>query len=193
MTPLEHVMARVAAPDPNGCRLWTMALNNRGQPTGRVAKGKSGSVRKMVYEATRGVQLVDDMYRVTTTCGVAACLEPAHLALKPYHDYETRFWGYVVKADGDGCWTWSASHDEHGYAAFTVKGRTKRAHRIAYELENGPIVGPGHGVDAAVIMHLCDNPGCVRPSHLQLGTNLANMRDMIAKGRAGWQKARNVS
>lgn len=65
-----------------------------------------------------------------------------------------------------------------GYAQFTINGKHRRAHRISYILANGPIP------DGIFICHKCDNPKCVRASHLFAGDALSNMRDMIKKGRA---------
>lgn len=84
-----------------------------------------------------------------------------------------RFWAKVDRS-GD-CWVWKGLLDEHGYGMFTHT----RTHRVAWELEKGPIpVG-------MLVCHHCDNPPCVRPSHLFLGTQKNNMQDMHAKERAG--------
>ena len=90
-----------------------------------------------------------------------------------------RFWTKVQK--GDGCWEWMASKDTKGYGQFWVEGATHpwKAHRVAYLLEYG--VNP----DKQFVCHRCDNPACVRPDHLFLGTHIDNMQDMKRKGRAG--------
>lgn len=85
-----------------------------------------------------------------------------------------RFWSHV-DTSGD-CWIWTAARFERGYGAFSIKGHNVRAHRYAYEITYGP---PGN----LEVCHRCDNPSCVRPDHLFLGTNADNMRDMYAKGR----------
>lgn len=75
------------------------------------------------------------------------------------------------------CWEWVASGDSDGYGQLMVGKRMKKAHRVAWELANGPIP------DGSFVCHHCDNPSCVRPSHLFLGSNSENMRDMVRKGR----------
>lgn len=93
---------------------------------------------------------------------------------------ERRFWDKVDKIPG-GCWLWTASTRHKGYGAFVYRrdGKTVngRAHRYSYELHVGPIP------DGLMVLHSCDTPACVNPSHLFLGTNTDNVRDMIAKDR----------
>lgn len=75
-----------------------------------------------------------------------------------------------------GCWIWHGSTVSNGYGTLSV-GRTKLAHRYAYETFVGPI---GQGLDCC---HKCDNRKCVNPWHLFLGTRRDNMRDCVAKNR----------
>lgn len=88
-----------------------------------------------------------------------------------------RFWEKVDKS-GD-CWVWTACRHRYGYGKFIVKKGTNPvgAHRLSYEFEVGPIP------ENLCVLHKCDNPPCVRPSHLFLGTKSDNARDMFAKGR----------
>lgn len=88
-----------------------------------------------------------------------------------------RLWSKVHKHPGDGCWEWTAANDGRGYGHINVGGVILKAYRVAYELENGPIPS---GVE---ICHKCDNPKCVRPSHLFEGTHRENMIDGAIKGR----------
>lgn len=76
-----------------------------------------------------------------------------------------------------GCWVWMGARDQAGYGAVKVDGRMRRAARVAWELAYGPIPA---GLN---ILHSCDNPPCVRPDHLMIGTQRANIQDMLAKGR----------
>jgi hypothetical protein len=91
-----------------------------------------------------------------------------------------RFWPKVATAAGDGCWLWTGKKHQHGYGLLRA-GRQNdsylRAHRVAWEIINGPIP-PG-----LCVLHRCDVPACVRPDHLFLGTQTDNNRDKHAKGR----------
>ena len=81
---------------------------------------------------------------------------------------------------GDGCWEWTASKTRGGYGQISIGGhsaRPVRAHRAVYETLIGPIPPD------ALLCHQCDNPGCVRPDHMFIGTQYDNMRDARDKGR----------
>ncbi len=92
-----------------------------------------------------------------------------------------RFWSKVENSSGASCWQWLGIVDRYGYGRFYVKGEEKRtgAHRTAWLLCRGPVP---KGMN---VLHRCDNPGCVNPGHLFLGTQEDNMHDMDAKGRRG--------
>lgn len=78
----------------------------------------------------------------------------------------------------ESCWTWTGKTDKSGYGVFYKDGGDFRAHRVAYAIGNG--VGPG----TMFVCHRCDNPRCVRPDHLFLGSNRENTADRHAKGRS---------
>lgn len=81
------------------------------------------------------------------------------------------FWSYVYKPSKRECWVWTGKRNRDGYGLW---GR-KYAHRASMEIDGQP---PGK----AFVLHRCDNPPCVNPTHLYLGTPQDNMRDAIARG-----------
>lgn len=88
-----------------------------------------------------------------------------------------RFWSRVMKGNETECWKWTASAYGDGYGHFRLKGCPSGAHRFSYYLKNGDF-------DRRLfVLHKCDNPRCVNPAHLFLGTSQDNIRDCVAKGR----------
>lgn len=89
------------------------------------------------------------------------------------------FWDRVnISSDPDGCWEWAAGvRGRDGRGCLTWNGRTEAAYRVAWIITNGPIP------DEMWVCHACDNPPCVRPDHLFLGTPRDNTQDMWTKGR----------
>ena len=93
-----------------------------------------------------------------------------------------------------GCWQWTGPLSKQGYGHFSKIesgkgfGRGTAAHRFSYELFKGPIL-PG-----LFVLHSCDNPACVNPAHLDVGTQKTNMRDCVSRGRfRGFWKAKRGS
>lgn len=94
---------------------------------------------------------------------------------------EERFWAKVNKTES--CWLWTGFLDKDGYGFIRqggAKGKMVRAHRFSWELTNGKIE------EGMKVLHNCpggDNPSCVNPNHLFLGTQQDNIADMVIKGR----------
>lgn len=102
-------------------------------------------------------------------------------------EYADRFWAKVAKSDG--CWEWTAAL-RNGYGVISAGGHSGPAlyaHRASWVLHFGPIPSGMH------VLHHCDNPRCVRPGHLFLGTQRDNLVDMREKGRGRVPTARSGS
>lgn len=93
-----------------------------------------------------------------------------------------RFWSKVsVTSKDSDCWEWTASKEEKGYGRFRMPGPDRKnwaAHRVAYMICNGRLPA-----DGLLVRHSCDNPSCVNPFHLEVGTASDNMQDMVSRGR----------
>jgi hypothetical protein len=94
-----------------------------------------------------------------------------------------RFWSKVDKErsntfyNGERCWEWTAVRLKFGYGKINIIGKTVSTHRFSWIINNGEIP------DKLNVLHHCDNPCCIRISHLFLGTNQDNSNDMVLKGR----------
>ncbi len=89
---------------------------------------------------------------------------------------KARFWSKVHRTTR-WCWLWDAGCGKDGYGMFWLRGTTRQAHRVVWEWLFGPIP------KGKCVLHKCDNPPCVNPMHLFLGTHRLNMKDRNRKGR----------
>lgn len=97
-----------------------------------------------------------------------------------YPPIEQRLFGRAARAES-GCLEFQGYVSKFGYGFLKLRGRLERAHRVAWMLTHGPIP------DGLCVCHRCDNPRCIEPTHLFLGTVAENNRDRHAKGRTrGW-------
>jgi hypothetical protein len=90
---------------------------------------------------------------------------------------ETQSPALTIRPLGTIKWPWTGVRNSDGYGHLQWQDRPISAHRLAWEVANGPIPRGGH------ILHRCDVRACVNPAHLRLGNHTDNMRDMAAKGR----------
>ncbi len=99
---------------------------------------------------------------------------------------EKRFWKHVDKKLDHECWNWIGYHNHNGYGSIKVNKKLIRVHRFSWVLHNGKIPN-----ETPCVLHYCDNPKCVNPGHLFLGTQYDNVHDMISKNRANNLKGEN--
>ena len=103
----------------------------------------------------------------------------AHRSIPPLSPQdEKRFWNKVQKGKPDECWEWRAGRISAGYGEFVIGNHVFRAHRVAWVLANKQPIPGGF-----CVLHRCDNPPCVAPHHLFLGTIADNNTDKAQKGR----------
>lgn len=106
-------------------------------------------------------------------------------------DAVERFQSRFEVDDNTGCWNWTGSTNAKGYGLiggvingkrYAPKGQRMLAHRVSWIIYIGDIP-PSDAAHGTVVRHKCDNPKCVNPNHLQLGTQADNVKDMIERGR----------
>jgi hypothetical protein len=100
---------------------------------------------------------------------------------------QERFWQKVNKETDSGCWEWTGGKYTSGYGSFSLNGKSARSHRVSAEW-SGLVV-----TEDTVICHSCDNPICVNPEHLFIGTQHDNMIDKMNKGRSPQRIIRHLS
>lgn len=137
-----------------------------------------GSTDRMDAEERRARQRAQSRaYRARVRAGLPS----------PRRPLSVRFWDRVDRSGGpDACWPWTGPTKPSGHGVVRYDHTTTNAHRMAWQLTKGDIP------EGQRVLHDCpdgDNPACCNPSHLWLGTQADNLHDMVAKGRAHWQRA----
>lgn len=147
-----------------------------------AAWNESGSYRKLFQEfpfptidAVRGC--INHLRRRGHSLRKSAW-EPLHASL----------FSHIDKVESTGCWEWNKKRNASGYGVVVYQGKKTGAHCAAWTMHNGITIPIG-----MVIMHKCDNPPCINPIHLQLGTYRDNVLDCSKKGRRHDQKGEGNS
>jgi hypothetical protein len=137
----------------------------------------SASELRLLYESGMTQREIADIYGCADTT-ILRWMRAADIPVRS--SYRQRpFWDKV--AIGPGCWEWQGRRNfGYGYRINTQTRRQEAVHRTVWEQIHGPIP------DGLFVCHRCDNPPCVRPDHLFLGTHLDNVADMVTKGRSRW-------
>jgi hypothetical protein len=180
----DRIFNRITINEKSGCWDWPKPTRRKwGVGTINVG-GTARSVTAVSYEVFIGP--APEGKRIFQSCGNKKCVNPEHLvaATNKLSSFRPslleRFKSYCGAPTPRGCTEWTGSRlpvKGKEYGCFRVDGKTVRAHRVAYELFNGDIPFGMH------VLHSCDNPPCVNPDHLYLGTNLDNVADKVKKLR----------
>jgi hypothetical protein len=162
---------------PDGCWLWTGTYGQYEQPC-MWQENKTASVRRVVWELE--TKSKPQKHRlVTVTCGNSRCVNPKHLAIRTVIDIVSKFWEKVERRGPADCWNWIGNKNRSGYGRhYRNKTEFFAAHRFSYELHHQVKLEP-----SVFVCHRCDNPSCVNPAHLWLGTPKDNHDDCVRKGR----------
>lgn len=100
---------------------------------------------------------------------------------RKYWSKDRKFHTHWIENPDNGCWEWTGGKNNVGYGMFRDGAGMRTAHRVSYELHKGKIPKGKH------VCHSCDNPKCVNPDHLWVGTHQDNMQDRSRKNRNSFQ------
>lgn len=125
-----------------------------------------------IYDRSEKPWLTVERFLATKYCS-RACGSTARAG-----DVEARFWSRVEKRTPEECWLWKGAVDRAGYGIYYAGQKGLRAHRFALATADPPLL------DNQLVLHSCDNRGCVNPNHLRVGTHADNAQDRVARGRS---------
>lgn len=182
--------------DDNSCWLWKGSVSSQGY--GQMCINKKQVLTHQIGWKLAGNDSPPKGSALRNQCGNVLCVNPQHWKVLPLHmnlgtvritvrsrTKEQRIEEFANKINENGslildtpCWEWMGTKNLNRYGNFSSRYFSSLAHRASWEIFIGPIP------DGLVICHKCDNPSCVNPEHLFLGTQHDNMQDMAQKGRS---------
>lgn len=119
---------------------------------------------------------IPEGHQIKHRCHNKSCINPHHIYPFDQKNISHRLGEHATLMDS-GCIEWTGHRCSQGYGRIQVNHKDMRTHRLAYELAYGPIP------EGLVVRHKCDNPPCINPSHLEIGTQKDNIRDRDERGR----------
>jgi len=130
-----------------------------------------------------------DYYKCRCVCGAVRNVRESALnngksnscGCKVRINFKDKFEKELLKCSSNvrSCWEWSGDYNSKGYGRMKCSEGSKQAHRFSWEYHNGKKIP-----DSMLVLHSCDNPICINPSHLSLGTHRKNMEEMVERGRS---------
>lgn len=177
--PKERFWMKVDKQGEDECWEWKAYCDNRGYG---IFWNGSIKVRAHNFSYEEVYSPTPKDHNVYQKCNNKKCVNPKHLALRSIHyrsPLEERFWKYVNKRGEDECWEWTGSRIGDGYGQFSesMDGEHFGAHRFSYILHYGAIP------EGEIVCHICNNPPCVNPKHLESGTYSHNTQYAASLGR----------
>ena len=172
LTLIDRYWSHVNIKSKDECWKWTGCISKDGFGKFNI-NGTTTHSHILAFKLANNIKILPDYSSIIHTCINNSCCNPNHLKLENLID---RFWSKVDKKGEDECWNWMAGVDKDGYGMFKNGNEYIRTHRFVYSIIYGKI-----GIN--LVLHKCDNPSCVNPKHLFLGTFKDNMQDKIKKGR----------
>lgn len=160
----------------DGCWNWERAVNRKGYGVAWF-RGKVIPSHRLAWIIKNGE--IEESHSIFRKCKNDLCCNPSHLFCDKHHAEhfrKDRFFSRVSK-EKSGCWQWIGTTNKYGYGIICVDYKFKRAHRYSWEIHNGEIP------KGLCVCHHCDNPKCVNPKHLFIGTKKDNTNDMMSKKR----------
>lgn len=169
----EKFWSRVDVQDEDSCWSWKGGIKD-GIWGAISINRRTHYAHRVLYEIHYGS--IPKGKTISHLCGNRLCMNIRHLKLS---DVEFRFWNMVNVRGDDDCWEWTAYKNKDGYGRITIeKGVKMLSHRFSWEKANNQKIP-----DGLIVMHSCDNPPCVNPNHLSVGSCGDNNKDKMRKGR----------